>query len=430
MNTTLKLTISVLNDKIQKQGGEYMKTKTTKFITGIKYEILFFALLCIRACMNLDFSSGMDKNFLLYYLVDFSMSKTSRVMIGSLVNLLTDNPTREWINCFAAVILILTFILTSVIISRIIKYADDEMRPCVFVLSLFFVSGSFTLHGFSSFFGMLDIYMYLFTVFALVALNNKYLKWLLPLFCIGGVMINYAFVISYFPIIVLALFYLIVTREKKTGNIILFLLSVSVTAALTVYCIFYGEYTTTVTLEEIWQTVESKSGIKFGYENLKYYDYYLLGHEQDVLDLNLSLDKSSFSSFVKMYADYMLSYGYKLSGILSISIGILPIYAVFIAIWVKCIKASESKPRKFVYACFILSVLFVILCFATSTDVTRWACVGVMLQFGLCYFMFVLKDEPFMSAMLQLKQLAKNKSMLIGIIYVIYTFGFEFSLTA
>ena len=93
-----------------------MQTNFIKFFLKIKYELVLFLMLLVQACFNLDFVNGMDRNFLLYYLVDFSMGKTSRLLIGSLVNLLTDNPTKVWINCFAGVVLLLTFIFTSVIL--------------------------------------------------------------------------------------------------------------------------------------------------------------------------------------------------------------------------------------------------------------------------------------------------------------------------
>ena len=106
-----------------------MKTKASKFISCCKYELGIFVLLCIQALMNLNEIKNMLLDFYSYYLVDFSMGKTSRLLIGSIVSLLTDKPTAAWIHGFAVVVLFLTLLATALIIGKVIKSASDEMRP-------------------------------------------------------------------------------------------------------------------------------------------------------------------------------------------------------------------------------------------------------------------------------------------------------------
>lgn len=397
-----------------------MKTKAVNLISKYKYELAAFLLLCIQACINIDFSRGMSERFYSYYLVDFSMGKTSRLLIGSLVNLLTDRPTVVWINCFAAVVLVLTFALTSILIGRIIKSVDSEMRSCIVVFSLFFVSGAFTFYGFSKFFGLLDIYMYLLAVFSVLVVKHKLLRWLIPLFCVCGVLINYAFPISYFLIIALVLLYLIFTEEKKAGNIIILLLSCLLSAAIMLFCIFYGKHTTTVTFDEMWQIMEQKIGMELEYSHVSYYDYYLFGNEEREALVGVELDGMTPAEFVKAYMKYMTMFGYNTSDMLSVAFGALPVLAVFWTIWLRCIKTSETKGKKFVYACFMLSALGIVACCLTSTDFTRWAGSGVMVQFCLGYYMFKAKDKPFEKAMGEIREFLKGKAFLAGIVYVVY----------
>ncbi|MBQ2847708.1 MAG: hypothetical protein IJE74_05570 [Clostridia bacterium] len=406
-----------------------MKTKLLNFVTNIKYEIVIFLMLCVRACLNLDFQRGMDKNFLVYYLVDFSMGKTSRLLIGSLVNVLTDTPTKAWINCFAGIVLILTFILTAILIGKLIKSSNDTIKPAVFVFSMFFASGIFTLYGYSRFFGMLDIYMYLFTVFSLMVVKKRIFKWFVPLFCAGGVLINFSYAISYFPLVALVLLYLTITEKKKAENVALLSVTVLSCLALTLYCVCIGNQTGMVTLEELWATIEKKSGMDFEYSHIKYYDYYLFGEDRLAEALGININKGSLMAVIETYLEYILKYGLNELEFFSVIIGLLPIISFFTLIWCRCIKYSETKPRKFIYLCFILSNLFMVVCFITSTDTMRWACVGVMLQFALAFFVVYNKDITFESTVIWLKGKLKDKPIVVAVAFLVYAFGFEFSIT-
>lgn len=404
---------------ICEKGGERLKTKTLSFLSKFRYELSAFLLLCIQACMNIDFRQGMDRNYYSYYLADFSMGKTSRLLIGSFVNLLTDNPTVTWINCFAAVVLLLTFIFTSLLIGKVIKSTDSEIRPVITVFSLFFVSGAFTLWGFSKFFGMLDIYMYLFTVISVIAAKNNMLRWFIPLFCVGGVLINYVFTISYYPLIALVLLYLIAASEKKAVNIVVLLASGVISVALMFYCVIIGKTTATMSFEEMWQIMENKIGIELDYENVTYYEFYLFGTDEHSVKYGADLN-ASVSEFAGAFFRFLVEDAFDSDALVSVAIGTLPILIAFWMIWAKCFKNAETKFKKFVYLCFMISPVFIVVCCLLSTDIPRWAAPGIITQFVLGYFMFAIKDKPFEEAVLVLKSKLKGKAFVVVMLWAVY----------
>lgn len=397
-----------------------LKTKAIDFISKFKYELSVFFLLCIQGCIDTTVFRGMDPGYYGYYLVDFSMGKTSRLLIGSFVNLLTDKPTVEWINGFAAVVLVLTYLFTAFLIGKVIKSTDAELRPCIIIFSLFSVSGAFGVYTFSKFFGLLDIYMYLFTVLSVVIVRNKYFKWLIPLLCVGGVLVNYVYTIAYFPLLAAVLLYLIFTQEKKAGNIILFIIMCTVTVVLMFYCTFVGKETATFTFDEMHRILEQKLGEELTYDQIHYFDYYLYGNHENEERFGIDMSGMTPVEFISALLWYLREEGYNFSGIKTVAIGAFPVFAVFEAMWFMCIKNAQTKPRKFVYLCFMLVPLFAVACCVLSTDMTRWAASGLIVQFGTGLFMFAVKDEPFRKAMLYLKEKLKGKGFIVAAVWVIY----------
>lgn len=397
-----------------------MKTKALDIIVKIKYELAVFVLLCVQACIDTSLFNGVDPGYYGYYLADFSMGKTSRLLVGSFVNLLTDNPTVEWINAFAVVVLVVVYIFTAILIGKIIRATPVDIRTPVIVFSMFSVSGVFGVYIFSRFFGLLDIYMYLFTVLAVVAARNKVLRWLIPLFCVGGVLINYVYTIAYYPLVAAALLYLVFTQEKKAGNSVLFTITCAVTVFLMFYCAFIGKETATFTFEEMKAIMEGKLGEELTYDQIHYYDYYLYGSHANEDRLGVDMEGMTPIEFISTLLWYLSTEGYNKSGIWAVSLGALPVFIVFWLIWFGCIKKAETKPRKFIYLCFMLMPVFTAACCVLSTDMPRWVAAGLIVQFGLGFFMLAMKDEPFEAVMRDIKEFFKGKAFIVGIIYFIY----------
>lgn len=398
-----------------------MKTKALNFANKFKYELGIFVLLCLQALLNFNDLKGISDMFLSHYLVDFSMGKTSRLFVGSIVNILTDNPTEEWLNWFARIVLLLTLILTAAVLGRVVRKTKDEMKLPVYAFLLFFATGSFTMHGFSCFFGMLDVHMFIFAVIAVVFAQNRYLRWLVPVLCVVGVLVNYVFTISYFPIVILVILYLADRHEKKAADIFIFCITVIITLVLTFFFAFEGKNTMTVTFDEMWSIMEQKLGAELSFEQVEYFNLYLFG---DDTASSIVGDISQFTpiEFVTTLVKYLYGYEINLSGVLTIALIAVPIMAVFCLIWIMCIRREKKKSRRFVYACFMLSMLFIPVCCLLSTDLIRWISAGVLTQFGLCFYMFYAHDEAFEKTVEKFKKFFTENKIAFIALFVAYAF--------
>ncbi len=402
-----------------------MKAKISKAFSCCKYELGVFFLLCIQALINLYDFIEVGEFTRLYFLIDFSMGKASRLLVGTIVNFLTDNPTIEWINTFSLIVIFLTLFFTAILIGKAIRKTDDEYKSQIYIFALFFVSGTFTMRGFSEYVGFLDIYMFIFSLLAVVCACNKYLRLLVPFICVAGVFTHQTFAISYFPLVILVVFYLMITGEKKGGNAIVFAVTSAVTVVATLFCILKGPETMTVTFEEAVEIIKQRSGD----ESLEIFDniaFYLFNIAPD--DIGLTTEQVSNSSlwdFLRIMGEFITKSEITVNGAISIWILTAVVLSFFYAIWIRCIKNTDSKSKKFVYFCFMAFTLLIPVCCIISTDYIRWIQAGIITQFGLVFLMFASKDKPFEKTMNDFKRFFSDKKLLLFAIYAIYAFSIQ-----
>lgn len=398
-----------------------MKTKAAKIFSSIKYELSVFMLLIVQAIIIIS------RNFLyvgeytrLYYLIDFSMGKTSRLLVGSIVKLFNADPSPKWIGGFATVVLVMVLLVSSIIIGKVIRSVENNYKPQVLVFTAFFITGIFTFSAFSSFLGVLDIWMFIASLLAVVCAFNKYLRWLIPVFCAAGVFVHNAFAITYFPLIILVVLYLAVVSEKKGANIAVFVLSCIVTAVLTVFVTMKGTDTVVVNQQQLYDILKNRGGYTYDDHGIGYILFYMLGIPPEYTGgtVDAYAQASLFERFLIMvkYSLKDISLGYTLATVFSGT----AVLSVFWVIWIKCIRNTELKSKKFVYVCFMLSVFAVPVAMLMAADFIRWFQAGIITQFALVMLMFFKKDEPFEKAMAQFREFFSDKKLLLALMFIVY----------
>ncbi len=398
-----------------------MADKLKSFVQRWKYELIIFLMTMVPVIINIEKLTHIHRMFIQYYLYDFSMGINSRVLIGSIVNLLNPHPTEEWIRGFALVFLVSGMLLTAIVLAGVIKKADAENRLTIFVFILFFVSGAYTISIFSRFFGMLDIHMYILALLSVVFLQNKYLRWLIPFLCAAGVFINYVFIMSYFPFVLLAMFYAANRSSKKSVDIILIIITLIIVALLTFYCVFHAGNYMFVTFEEAIEIMENKIGQKFDNEQNEYAGIYLFNvHEESENMYGVKVREASPFELIYYFIRFLYENRIGVYGIITLAIITVPVIAFFFTIWIMCIRSSEKKSSKFVYFCCILSTICIPVCCLLSTDFIRWIGAGFMCQFAMCFFLFYKKDEAFDKTVGRIRAVFSKNKFVPVIVYFVY----------
>ncbi len=397
-----------------------MKTKAAKIFSSIKYELCIFVVLAVQAIMNMYPYFGVGEFTRLYYLIDFSMGKTSRLLVGSIVKLFNSDPSPEWIAGFSIVVLFAVLLLSSIVIGKVVKATAEENKNSVLVFVAFFVTGIFTFSGFSNYLGVLDIWMFLVAMLAVVCAGNKYLCWAVPVLCAVGVMIHNAFVLSYFPVIALFVFYYMVTKKNKAGNIIVFVLSLFVTFGLTVYITLKGAQNVTVTYDQLFEMLSNRGGYNYESYGIEGIAFYLLDIPPSYTGYTAEMvAQASLTERIAMMASQSLS-GISLGYTIAVCFAGCAIIGAFWAIWIKCIANTDSKIKKFVYLCFMLSVFTIPVSMLVAFDFIRWFQASIISQFMFALLMFAAKDEAFAKATDRIKEYFSDKKLLLAIVFVVY----------
>ncbi|MBQ8762933.1 MAG: hypothetical protein IJZ07_02365 [Clostridia bacterium] len=398
-----------------------MAEKLKSFVVRWKYEAVIFLMTMIPVLFNYGKLAEIHRMYVPYYLFDFSMGINSRVLVGSLVKLLTSHPTEEWITGFATVILIFGMLLTAFALGGVVKNSKSENKFAVFVFIVFFVSGAYTISLFSRFFGMLDIHMYILALISVVFAQNKYLRWLVPVLCVSGVLVNYVFIMSYFPFVLLAMLYYADKSEKKLGDITVIVITLISVLALTLYCVFVAKDHMFMTFEEALKIMEEKIGHTLTDEQNEYASLYLFGfHTESEEIYGVKIADASPIEYLYYFIRFLYENRIGMSGIITLSIITVPVVAAFWTIWIMCIKNAEKKSRKFVYLCCILSVICIPVCCILSTDFIRWIGSGVICQFGMCFLLFYTKDVAFDKTIEKLRKLFSENKIILIIIFFVY----------
>lgn len=404
-----------------------MKTKVLNFFSAIKYQLIVFVLLMGQAIYTMtSFRIGNVGEFMtVYYLVDLSMLKASRTWVGTVVSLLTDHPTQAWINGFAAVMLLLAIVITSVLVGKVIKNVESEIRPQALIAALFLTTGTFTFYMFSVNFGFLDVHLFIIALVSVVFLNNKVLRWLVPALCVAGFLTHQLFVVMYFPLIILVAMYITVAEKRgRISKSAVFVLSIASVAVVALWTLANGPDTNIYTPEQMLEVIEAKGMRQFSqdaFENMRWQFFYIPTSEYSEVFPMEELENYSLWEYVKGWLYYTnVLRGFSLHKFLSVFSFVGAFSLAMWAIWIMCIRNTESKLKKLVFVCFMLAVFAAPIGCIIAVDYIRWCQAAVLCQFGFLFFMFYVKDEAFKTTMAQLGAFFKDKKLLLVIAFVVY----------
>lgn len=380
-----------------------MITNAKRFTEKHKYAIFIFLFIFVYnfvVVRGLSFPE-VDRLTYHYYLVDFSMGFCTKLLPGAIFNALFSEVKVEVLNIYFGVIYHVFLLAVSFVLEKFINAFNDKEKLVAFVIVMFFITGpaTFAIHTYR--FGMIDTYWLFFTLMLIVAIQNKVLRWFVPVLFVLGLMIHISAMVSFIP--VFALFILLeATREKSNKKIYLTIFSISVLTAVLffVYMILYEGDNVLLSFEEYRELVSERN--QFGDSVLtEFYDYalYRLSYVDRVSDM-LSVVLIEGDSFIASAVNavwaqiYETIRAYKVLGFYFI-VGVndlivsLPVVVLLYKYAIKQMKKdNDDKLRKFVWLCMLIliPVMFVIalLC---SPDIPRW--------FGHCFillFSFVMYD--------------------------------------
>ncbi len=169
----------------------------------------FFVLLIRFVLERPDGISGWAPT---WYALDYSMGSGSRLLIGSLLHLLSPNGvSAAGAQRFASVAILACIALIALLFGRTYRAASDEAKPAAALLIALYAAAPYSVAYLWNAvnFGRLDTYLLLLALAAVLSVNVKRtpVKYaLLTALCIVALMVNQVFLFIFFPVAAAAFF--------------------------------------------------------------------------------------------------------------------------------------------------------------------------------------------------------------------------------
>lgn len=330
--------------------------QATGFIKGIhfyKYEILLFLFLLFELIASLPPPEHMHRWVTAHYLLSYRFGFSSRFLMGSVVSLLTDHVSAEFIWSFAlGAVFALCFLVASMC-ARVIKTQRERHRQSIIaVLVMFLLSPASVTYLFNSTnYGRLDTYLLLCTLLIILLCETAYI-WLVPVLCFAGFAIHQGFAFTYFPAVIVVLLLGLCRGEGKKKRIAITAITVGVSACAFIYFQFFSKNALTESYEGIINAMSQHSRVKFSPDMVRY-EYFKSLPEQ-------------FTAFV--LPDLWI----KVKRTLSVLVLLSPLYAAIFGFWKTNIQNCPDRVRKAVFVLAMLSPLCALPAFALTAGWGRW----------------------------------------------------------
>lgn len=358
---------------------------------------LAFAALAIQTAIYMtttDIADLIQPYYYPMYAIDFSVGVCSRALIGSVISLFADKIDVYALNVALLAVHIVGIFLICLFLNSCYKINKSDFLFVFCVVLLFSVNKTLL-----DYMGIMDIYWILGAAACILIVNRKYLRWLIPLICTLCFAAHNAFVLTYMPVVLLAVLYVCVKNPTKSNAAFLAFCVLTVGAAA-VYFVFIGDGTVRLTEQELVEYLNRKLPAKSEDE----YWYILYSLYGTVPDKPQVQGFGNYISFMLEFTRDSLSdnnsFFYRM--IVLCLAGAVPFYMLI----VKMIKKSSGVFEKITLALTFLFIPLNLLATLLSTDTERFVS-----SFLLVMMMFVMllirnRDAAFSESLGELKQLA------------------------
>lgn len=345
-------------------------------IKKYRYELIIFLVLLAQAMPA--FVKG-PSNYYIAYLFDYKIGYVSRVLIGSFVNLLTNNLTVVWLRTFITTAYVLAFVLVALLLGTLIRNAGEDVRKALIFMVTYFLIAKYAMWVWFIYFGIFDVFWFLFALLSIIFINNRYTMWFVPLLCFFGMATHYAFAFISMPTIAVILLYDLIENKYAKRNLILTIVSFATMAMTSVYFFIFANRTINLQGNELVDYVYSKL------------DYPFTDFFKTYIALYFDPEAQSLINTLKDLWAYVSAAGLKYY--LLIFWPAIPVLLFLAFMWFKTIKASENKSEKLFFLLCIALPLAALPAFVFSNDLYRLLSQFIISQFCLIFYLIYKENK-------------------------------------
>lgn len=377
-----------------------------KFLRNFKYkyELTIFLLIMLPAIPA--FYTGPSRYYL-GYLFDYKIGLTSRLLIGSIVDLLAKGKISEsWLRGFITITYLVVFIIVTFLLGKLLRSVNADIKTVAIFMVVFILLAKYGMWVWPIYFGIFDIFWFLFTLLAIVFLENRYLKWLIPIFCVLGLATHYTFAFIYMPLFAALIYHNMLESKFSKSSIMLTVANFLTMGFASVYFFIFSNRTIRLNGDALIHYVHSKIDFQLD-------DFY-----DTIIGSYFNSQPGSLAREMKMFlTGYARSF--ELKPFLLILISVVPLIVCLMYIWTMAIKQSKNmNERLFSIFCFVLP-LASLPAFIFSTDIYRLSSQFFISQFCLIFYLLYSKNQAIISSLKSLESLFKRHPELLFILVVL-----------
>ncbi len=389
-----------------------------KILEKIKENKIFFIVFGILAISSILYvcNHGLDGLMRSYYaslyVINYSCGFSSRFLIGSIFSLFfEDKLSLSTITTVLLVVYGVMCLCLSLFINKRLKNNPQYVTFGTYII-FFMLCPAFC--GFLKFLGTTDMFWIFLVIAAFLIVDKKFLRWLVPVFCVIGLAIHEFFAVVYLPVVAFAVLYQF-AKKPNIGNFIYLIVCALICAATAIYFLVFGKEHITMTSPEMIDYINSRLDLEgrtlsdfyingaFYWQDDQYSDNYqrnLLGYVQYAFDIFASTDiKGLALAFISNYISA----------------------SPFLFVLAKSIKAEKKAIKKFSFiCCFFIPLISTFLLFM-STDTLRFSQHFLLNIIFIILFLLKEKDETFENSYNALvNKICANKTLYA---FVVLTLG-------
>ncbi len=376
-----------------------------KLYQKTKYELpVFVLLLLLYLPQKLSVTTDI---YSMLHIFDYRIGFAPRLFIGSVMSLFTDYKSQAFMDDFFCVVFILEAVLFAFVAGRIIRKAGDESKEIAALLIALFLAVPYSLASLYPRLLSVDRVLVIFTLFALIVLNKKGFKWLVPALIFMSLATYTGYAFTYMPAVALLLIYEVYRNNYSKQSILLCFLSFVTMAGFSAYFFLYEGVDNFNHVDDLVAYAAGKTDLPF------------VGYFKDVVDTLLIKSPENLWNTTLAMDLHMRFYGE-----ITATIFLLPLIAVFVFLWINAIKASSNKFEKLVFVLGLLAPVARFPMFILSTNFYRGRIAVVVVQFFLIFYFLYTGNPAVTAAAKRLGEFFKNHFLLYLLLIAYFALAF------
>lgn len=365
-----------------------------------KYELYILLFLLVQFFVFRPDAEGMPLWQLLTYLGDYSHGFMPRALLGEIISWFSDTVSLEMLHTLSSVVCIILSLVVSLLGGFVIRKVKNKDGVTVFVAIM--VASPIFMPLFSSWLGIMDVYLILLTFVAFAFNENKFLRYLVPVIALLCVAIHHVYLFLYMVPLAIALLYDCFKNKKYVRDGIL---CAATYASLIVFAF-----------------IILKTRLAEGFGSIDKMVAFMI--KKAAFPLTEEWLASIVPNEYMTSADYLVQNvtpTMTVKNLLGLVVIFLPLFVLFAYGWMQSIRKSEDKCEKFVFFLCLIHPISTAPAFFLGLNWNRWTSAIITSQCILYLFMLYRKNKTVSSVTEQITEFFRKHFMFILLYFIYYT---------